>query len=310
MSVPSGVGPYSNYDGVFVETTKSEHLHGGPGWEFGKCLWSPSRNKAGHDIYALMREPEPGDLVLHLYKDSWPDGVTETRLSGHSVVFEACREISDAPPSPGAWASMPPYYRIELEGYEPFAAPLPVSVLLQEYGEEIRHDALENRPKHYPFAKYGDTVRLAQGMYLSRCTPALYDMFRRALGIQEAATTAPNEDSELHFEYTESRRRSSERYFFARNPQLTEAVKRNYGFRCQVCRFDFAAKYGELGYGYIEAHHLNPLSERPELEWTDELRTSVDDVTVLCANCHRMIHRRRPALSLKELWEIVQTMKK
>jgi hypothetical protein len=27
----------------------------------------------------------------------------------------------------------------------------------------------------------------------------------------------------------------------------------------------------------------------------------VDDVTVLCANCHRMIHRRRPALSLAEL---------
>jgi hypothetical protein len=293
--------PYSNYDGVFVETTKSELLHGGPGWEFGTCLWSPSRNKVGHDSYSLMREPRPGDLVLHHYKHSWSDGVTETRLAGHSVVSDSCREVQEEPPSPGDWADMAPYYRIELEGYEPFATPLPESVLRHEYGDEIRYDAVENQPKYFPFVRYRDTVRLAQGMYLSRCTPALYDIFRRALGIQEAATHLPNEATEVHAEYTESRRRSSEKYFFARNPQLVAAAKQHYGFQCQTCGFDFAARYGELGNGYIEAHHLDPLSERPELEWTDELQTGVDDVTVLCANCHRMIHRRRPALSLAEL---------
>jgi hypothetical protein len=30
--------PYTNYNGIFVEITKSEHGHGGPGWEFGTCL--------------------------------------------------------------------------------------------------------------------------------------------------------------------------------------------------------------------------------------------------------------------------------
>jgi len=217
--------PYSSFGGVFIETTKSEHLHGGPGWAFGTCLWSPSRNRAGHDTYALMREPEPGDLVVHLYKHSWPDGITETRLCGRSLVSEACREVPDEPPSPGAWAVMLPYYRIELQEYEWFAAPLPVSVLLREYGEEIRQDALENRPKHYPFAKYGDTVRLTQGMYLSRCTPALYQIFLRALGIQEAEVSSSDGGTELHFEYAESRRRSSERYFFARNPQLLTSAE-------------------------------------------------------------------------------------
>jgi 5-methylcytosine-specific restriction endonuclease McrA len=202
---------------------------------------------------------------------------------------------------------MSPYYRIELRGYEWFAAPLPVSVLIQEYGEDIRQDVLENRPKHYPFVKYRDTVNLTQGMYLSRCTPALYQIFLRALGIQEAEGSSPKEGTELHFEYAESRRRSSERYFFARNPHLIETVKQHYGYRCQACHFDFAAKYGDLGNGYIEAHHLNPLSERPELEWTDELKTRVADVTVLCANCHRMIHRRKPALSLKELRLAIET---
>jgi predicted HNH restriction endonuclease len=28
-------------------------------------------------------------------------------------------------------------------------------------------------------------------------------------------------------------------------------------------------------------------------------------VTVLCADCHRMIHRKRPALSLQELRETI-----
>ena len=152
---------------------------------------------------------------------------------------------------PGCLNRLPPYYRIELEGYEPFAAPVPVSVLLQEYGEELRHDVLQNRPKHYPFAKYGDTVRLTQGLYLARCPPGLYDIFRRALGVQKAATDSPDETTDIHAEYTGSRRRSSEKYFFARNPQLVAAAKQHYGFQCQACGFDFATKYGEMGNGYM-----------------------------------------------------------
>src|SRR5215211_7710472 len=78
--------PYTNYNGIFVEITKSEHGHGGPGWEFGTCLWSPTRNQAGHDRYALMREPVRGSLVLHAYHDHWPEGATETRICGRSIV--------------------------------------------------------------------------------------------------------------------------------------------------------------------------------------------------------------------------------
>ena len=74
---------------TYVEITKSEHAHGGPGWELGTCLWSPSRNRAGHDRYALMREPHRGDRVLHIYHDNWPDGVTDFRLCGQSTVGAA-----------------------------------------------------------------------------------------------------------------------------------------------------------------------------------------------------------------------------
>jgi hypothetical protein len=58
--------------------------------------------------------------------------------------------------------------------------------------------------------------------------------------------------------------------------------------RCEVprCGFDFAAVYAALGAGYAEVHHLRPLAEH------DEPRlTTLDDLAVVCANCHAMIHR-------------------
>ncbi len=65
---------------------------------------------------------------------------------------------------------------------------------------------------------------------------------------------------------------------------------------CEVCGFDFLATYGERGRGFIECHHLVPVRElRPNSV------TTLDDLALLCANCHRMIHARRPWLSVDEL---------
>ena len=54
---------------TFVEITKSDHQHGGAGWEFGTCLWSPTKTASGGDRYSIMREPRPGDDVIHLYNE-------------------------------------------------------------------------------------------------------------------------------------------------------------------------------------------------------------------------------------------------
>jgi 5-methylcytosine-specific restriction protein A len=84
----------------------------------------------------------------------------------------------------------------------------------------------------------------------------------------------------------------------ARNPKLVAEAKKHYGSVCRTCDFDFKARYGELGSGYIECHHVDPLSGRDGRSEP----TTIADVTVLCANCHRMVHRRRtPCLTLEEL---------
>jgi len=54
---------------------------------------------------------------------------------------------------------------------------------------------------------------------------------------------------------------------------------------CQVCNFDFADVYGSRGDGYIEVHHVRPLHD------SGPVLTTLADLALVCANCHRMIHR-------------------
>ncbi|MBI5430847.1 MAG: HNH endonuclease [Nitrosomonadales bacterium] len=69
---------------------------------------------------------------------------------------------------------------------------------------------------------------------------------------------------------------------------------------CEVCGFDFSATYGRLGEGFCEVHHLLPLSTA-----TESVTTTLDDLAVLCSNCHRIIHRSTPMLSVAELSTVV-----
>ena len=75
-----------------------------------------------------------------------------------------------------------------------------------------------------------------------------------------------------------------------RNPNAAKAAKKVHGYVCQVCSFDFGTVYGGTAKGYIEAHHLVPLAEIPEGESVK--LDPKNDFAVLCANCHRTIHRK------------------
>ena len=125
---------------------------------------------------------------------------------------------------------------------------------------------------------------------------------RRVSGLVEAVT----EDLEAlraEEEYLEGEKSSRFTNYYERDPKLRIATIRNHGLRCMACSFDFGKVYGERGAGYIEVHHLRPVSSLSE-------RTRVDpktDMAVVCANCHRMIHRRRDhILSIEELRQIIR----
>ncbi|MFC1934137.1 MrcB family domain-containing protein [Chloroflexota bacterium] len=73
-----------------------------------------------------------------------------------------------------------------------------------------------------------------------------------------------------------------------RNPKLSAKVKSILGYTCQACGFNYSRVYGPLGVGFIEAHHLVPLSQlKGQIICLDPSK----DFAVLCSNCHGMIHK-------------------
>lgn len=67
---------------------------------------------------------------------------------------------------------------------------------------------------------------------------------------------------------------------------------------CEVCGFSFVKAYGEQGHGFIECHHAIPLSRLKK-----QVRTRLADLALVCANCHRMLHRGFGLLTVAELKE-------
>jgi 5-methylcytosine-specific restriction protein A len=87
---------------------------------------------------------------------------------------------------------------------------------------------------------------------------------------------------------------------YERDPRLRERKlnsvrKAGLPIACEACRFDFEATYGERGRGYIEVHHVTPLHS------SGATITTLDDLALLCSNCHRMIHRSRPWINPSQL---------
>lgn len=65
---------------------------------------------------------------------------------------------------------------------------------------------------------------------------------------------------------------------------------------CQICGFSSLEKYGTIGDGCIEAHHIKPLSEL-----TEQTQTKEEDIIFLCPNCHRVIHSHNPILKVSDV---------
>lgn len=84
-----------------------------------------------------------------------------------------------------------------------------------------------------------------------------------------------------------------------REAKIRAALGEEGRLRCEVpgCGFDFHERYGEVGAGFAEVHHLRPLSEAGE----EGRETAITDLAIVCANCHRMVHRHGLCRSLRSL---------
>ncbi|GAA2136473.1 HNH endonuclease [Streptomyces synnematoformans] len=107
-------------------------------------------------------------------------------------------------------------------------------------------------------------------------------------------TLPPVDDEELdEYSVPEGRlllrqHRARERNKTLRKKKIAAVLRQGGTLSCEACGFDFEEVYGDRGAGYIECHHVVPLHE------AGEARTKLSDLALICANCHRMIHRRAP----------------
>lgn len=117
-----------------------------------------------------------------------------------------------------------------------------------------------------------------------------------------AASLLPNvpEPDEEEFEADEGRLLTRLHRVRERNTALVKrkkgtAYKARGALPCEVCGFDFARRYGDLGHRFIEAHHVLPLAA------AGTATTRLADLVLVCSNCHRMLHRATPWMTPDEL---------
>ena len=75
-----------------------------------------------------------------------------------------------------------------------------------------------------------------------------------------------------------------------------------WGSHCQACGLDFGGRYGEVAAGFIEVHHITPVSVLDPDTVVDPAR----DLVPLCPNCHAVAHRRDPPFSVDEIQTMLQ----
>jgi hypothetical protein len=99
--------------------------------------------------------------------------------------------------------------------------------------------------------------------------------------------------------YKEGSRRDVVQSLIERNRAARDVCIAAHGFSCAACGFNFGVFYGQLGEGFIHVHHCNPVSLGVrEVDPINEMRP-------LCPNCHAMVHREDPPLTIEALRRII-----
>jgi 5-methylcytosine-specific restriction protein A len=84
---------------------------------------------------------------------------------------------------------------------------------------------------------------------------------------------------------------------YERNSKARQLCVKHRKAICAVCTFDFEKTYGEIGKGFIHVHHLTPVSQIGKAYQVDP----INDLIPVCPNCHSMLHRQEPPLTIDEL---------
>ena len=139
---------------------------------------------------------------------------------------------------------------------------------------------------------------------------SIVDSIKRTVNDEELLTKISTMDLDEDFESKEGKttirilHKYRERDPILRRKKLQNTLKTKGTLDCEICEFNFKDKYGELGDGFIECHHIVPLSSlKPDSV------IKLDDLILLCSNCHRMVHRKKDLIPLDTLRDLINNSK-
>lgn len=90
-----------------------------------------------------------------------------------------------------------------------------------------------------------------------------------------------------------------------RSRKARDRCIKKYGWNCAVCDVNFENIYGSIGKGFIHVHHLELLSSSNDMREVDPEA----DLIPVCPNCHAMVHRRTPPISMEEIKTLIEAQK-
>ncbi len=105
------------------------------------------------------------------------------------------------------------------------------------------------------------------------------------------------EEVDTRSKYSEGSTKTVSVNVYERNAEARAKSVQHHGYKCIVCSFDFESVYGSIGEKYIHIHHVIPLSEIKKEYEIDPIK----DLVPVCPNCHAIIHRTSPALTVEQL---------
>ena len=143
-----------------------------------------------------------------------------------------------------------------------------------------------------------------------KCTPVRIKGKNRIFNSTEKQNLFPDEvdqsinNSDVNIHFREGAISQVLVNAYERNPQARQKCIEHYGTSCFVCGFNFGKVFGELGEGFIHVHHLKPISEVGE----EYKINPIEDMRPVCPNCHAIIHRQTPLLSIEEIQSLLQKL--
>ena len=219
-----------------------------------------------------LKPPQINGLIAAGYATSVPSGKVPVR-DGHVVYLDKGYKTGN-------------YISAVLNVVLPPENALPVSEL--ERTGNLRHVEWTNVQS--PGAEIGPNRKLKMNLDV---LPELEELWERHLEkIEFPVHTVPDEEAAIRRFGLEGRVKMLTHQRRERDGALvrlkkTEALRLYGKLECEVCTFVFTGRYGDHGSDFIECHHREALAT---LDPNDGKRTTLDDLALVCANCHRMLH--------------------